>query len=83
MSRQWCDVRVKKKKNWKRKTANFESTPEAKGQMLEPGQVEFVIPVHTEDLLDNANGRLGVVDDIGVATLGAPNVKKLIDGELE
>jgi hypothetical protein len=52
--------------------------------MLEPGQVEFVIPVHTEDLLDatNANGRLGVVDDISVATLGAPNVKKMIDGKM-
>jgi hypothetical protein len=51
--------------------------------MLEPGQVEFVIPIHTEDLLEatNANGRLCVVDDIGVATLGAPNVKKMIDGE--
>jgi hypothetical protein len=51
--------------------------------MLEPGQVDFVIPVHREDLLDttNSNGRLGVMDDVQVASMGAPNVKKMIDGK--
>jgi len=46
--------------------------------------VDFVIPVHTEDLLQDASGsnRLAVVDDVRVASLGAANVKKLLDGEL-
>jgi hypothetical protein len=45
--------------------------------------VDFVIPVHTEDLLQDASGsnRLAVVDDVRVASLGAANVKKLLDGE--
>lgn len=44
--------------------------------------VEFVIPVHPEDLLMDASAtnRLAVVDDVAVASLGAPQVKKLLDG---
>lgn len=44
--------------------------------------VEFVIPVHAEDLLMDASAtnRLAVIDDVAVASLGAPQVKKLLDG---
>jgi hypothetical protein len=49
---------------------------------------EFVIPVHTEDLLQDGGGgshsnRLFVTDDVRVSTLGAPAIKKLLDGKRE